>query len=205
MVLQICIRQSVVDDGWQLFVDDVEMTLTYMDFTEPRAYSKVKLDPGTHTVKIEKNSSYRSVKSAMAHSFMGWLEAVSGGGSEVEAVWNGTKNIRALYTVTVADENADLTYSFQNATLERCSVECKTVSEEVFENKQDKRRWWLTWKLPIMLLSAAVFLPLWIFSITMLIREFDFAVLLLFLLLTVIIGVFVWAFFIYKRGERKSK
>ena len=202
MVLRVCIRQALGED-WHLWVDDVEMSLTYMDYTEPRAYAKVELEPGKHSIRLEKDSAYRSGKSAARCFLYGIMEAVSGGGTDVAAAWQGVKSIRACYTVFVDEMEGDFVYSFYKTTLEACSVAYEVLSETVSETRQNKIRFWLAWKLPIMLLCAIVFLPLWGLSIGMMVTDFDFPGLCLFLILTFIICVFIWAFFIYKPNRKK--
>ena len=202
MILRVCIRQALGED-WHLWVDDVEMHLTYMDYTEPRAYAKVELDSGKHSIRLEKDSAYRSGKSAARSVLYGIMEAVSGGGADVEAAWQGVKSICACYTVFVDGEDGEFVYSFLKTALEACSLSYEVLLEEVREARSDKIRFWLAWKFPIMFLSAIVFLPLWGLSVGMMLTNFDFASLSLFLISTFIVIVLIWAFFIYKPNRKR--
>lgn len=202
MILRVCIRQALGED-WHLWVDDVEMSLTYMNYTEPRAYAKVELDSGKHSIRLEKDSAYRSGGAAFRSSLYAIMEALSGGGADVEAAWQGVKSIRACYTVIVDGKDGDFVYSFGKTALESCSVSYEILSETASETHRNKIRFWLIWKLPIMLLCAIVFLPLWGLSIGMMLADFEFASLSLFLISTAIIVALIWGFFIYKPNRKK--
>lgn len=201
MILRVCIRQAL-DTGWHLYVDGAEMTLTYMDLTEPRAYAKLDLDVGRHEIELQKESAFGSVRSGIRSA---WMAILDGGGRDTEAVWKGIASIRARYAVTVGEADGDLVYSFPNAALERCSVAHETLLEEKYETKQDKRRFWLIWKLPLLLLSAVVLLPLWVLGIGTVISDPCFATVLLVVLLSFVVGAVAWAVFFYDPSKKNRK
>lgn len=171
------IKMTNISKEYCLYIDDEEKTLFYSDLKLSGSYKEV-LSNGNHQIRIRKKQSLTSQKKSILSY---WLAALVGLYDEnsISAI-HSNEAIDIIIDINIQNESSFMIFDAYTNSVKKCSERYVIVKKEICEEKEKTKNVWRFIKIPIMILGAITFIPIFLLSCFLMFSSFDVPSTLLF-------------------------
>ena len=173
---------------YQVFIDNHQVDLSFSGTT---ANYYCQLSKGIHYLRIKKQNK----KIGLRTFFALWVAALVGLYDENNiSTYRASNEIDILYKLHIDEIDCRCFFdTYKNNLI--CTSNYFLETKSIIIDNVTKRRFFLFVKLPIIVLSCAILVPLWFMFLFSVVKSFEFVPFLLLLFLTCLISLFIYAFF----------
>ena len=189
------IKLKNASDGYKVFLNSKELSLKYSN--GQLVYSSSECNKGVCTIRIFKD--IKPITPFDVCCF--WVSTIlTGYDKAIVSMYRSAKRIDKEFCVYV-DDNFDFCYDTYTNRVIFSSETYETVRDDSTEDQSLKRKVNFYVRLPLLILMSVTLIPIWLLSISMMVKSFDYIALLIFVFVSVLIIFFVVSWI----RDRKNK
>lgn len=173
------IKMTDISKEYCLYIDEEEKILSYSELKLSGSYKEF-LSNGKHQIRIRKKANLTSQKNSILSY---WLAALVGSYDEnsISAI-HSNETIDIVIDINIQNESSFMVFDAYTNSVKKCSEQYEIVKREIHKEKDKTKNVWKFIKIPIMILGAITFIPIFVLSCLLMVSSFDVPSFLLFVL-----------------------